>query len=372
MRGLRLLRKHTMLRVMRNISYMGNRMLQRAMDALRDRLPTGWAVVRAVREPRGKDYRPDALLEVRAPDGRKASIILEAKASMTAAQAATLPRQLDQAARENNATGSLLVTGYLSHLARERLNANQISYLDLTGNARIAIDRPALFIEARGANRDPAPQQRGSRSLKGGSAARIARALCDWRPPVGVRELARRAETSPGYATRVLKLLEREDVIARDTKGGVATVNWRDLIQRWAQDYAVARTNRALAYLEPRSLDAFLNRLRADKNRWAVTGSRAVPPAASSAIGRTVSCYVENPERAAVELDLRMVDTGANVILLEPFDSVIWERTRKQANLTCVAVSQCAVDLLTGTGREPSEAEALLSWMEKNEDAWRA
>src|SRR5437016_6365542 len=48
---------------------------------------------------------------------------------------------------------------------------------------------------------------------------------------------------------------------------------------------------------------------------------------------------------------------GANVLLLEPFDEVVWERTRDEAGLIRVAVSQCAVDLLTGTGREPAEAE---------------
>ena len=84
-----------------------------------------------------------------------------------------------------------------------------------------------------------------------------------------------------------------------------------------------------------------------------------------------LSCYVEDPERTAAELGLRTVEGGANVILLEPFDSVIWERTRSESDLTCVAISQCAVDLLTGTGREPSEAEALLSWMSRNEHAWR-
>lgn len=347
-------------------------MLVRALDALRKRLPPGWEVVQAAREPRGKDYRPDAVLQVRAPDGRTTNIVLEAKGNVTTSQTTTLSIQLNRAARENGAAASLIVTDYLSQLARERLDANDISYLDLTGNARIAIDRPALFIEARGADRDPSPKGRGSKSLKGGSAARIARALCDWRPPVGVRELARRADASPGYVTRVLSLLDDEDVISRDANGGIATVSWRELLQRWAQDYSVTSTNRALAYLEPRSSDAFLNRLRDYSMTWALTGSRAVPRAAASTPTRSISCYVDNPEQAASELGLRSVESGANVILLEPFDNVIWQRTRKEAGLTCVAVTQCAVDLLTGTGREPSEAQALLSWMENNEDDWRA
>ena len=149
-------------------------------------------------------------------------------------------------------------------------------------------------------------------------------------------------------------------------------VKWQDLLRRWAQDYAVTRTNRALAYLAPRGVDVLLKGLGEYEGKWALTGSRAVPRVASTATTRSVSCYVESPEQTAADLELRSVDAGANVLLLEPFDSVVWERTRTEAGLTCVALSQCAVDLLTGTGREPSEAEALLSWMERNESAWRA
>ena len=36
------------------------------------------------------------------------------------------------------------------------------------------------------------------------------------------------------------------------------------------------------------------------------------------------------------------------------------------------AAAQVAVDLLTSSGRGPSEADALLSWMKDNESVWRA
>lgn len=366
------LREMAMLRVMRNTRSFDNTILERALDSLRERLPAQWIVTRAAEEPRGTDYLPDALLKVRAPDGTTATVVVEVKQAVTPAVAAALASQLNLAQSQSNAAASLLVARYLSPLARQRLRERGVSYFDLTGNARIALDRPAIFIEARGADRDPAPLRRDSRSLKGGSAARIVRALCDWKPPVGVRALARRAGTDPGYVTRILTLLESEDVLSRDRKGAVATVKWKDLLRRWAQDYTVTRTNRATAFLEPRSVDALLSRFSAYRGNWALTGSRAVPRAASTAITRTVSCYVDDPERAVADLKLREGQAGANVLLLEPFDSVVWERTRKEGNLIRVAVSQCAVDLLTGTGREPSEAEALLVWMERNESVWRA
>ncbi|MGH7656318.1 MAG: hypothetical protein ACREN6_16830 [Gemmatimonadaceae bacterium] len=358
---------------MRNTGSVSNTLISRAVAVLRERLPAGWEVKIRL-EPRGRAsaVRPDAVLELTGPDGRRAAIVVEAKTRVTAAVASAAAPQLERAVRTLRAAGGLLVTDYLSPLARQRLADGGASYLDLTGNARVVVSRPAIVIESRGADRDPTPEGREVRSLKGGSAARIVRALCDWTPPVGVRALARRAEVNPGYATRVLALLEKEDVVSRDPGGAVAAVRWNDLLRRWTQDYAVTTTNRTVSYLEPRSIDALAKRLDRYKGRWALTGSRAVPPAAAAAPARTLSCYVESADAAATALGLRSVDGGANVVLIEPFDAVVWQRTRTAAGLTCVAISQCAADLLTGPGREPAEGDALLAWMERNESAWRA
>jgi len=263
------------------------------------------------------------------------------------------------------------VTRFASELSQDRLRRAGVSYLDLTGNAWISLERPGLLITTQGASKDPSPPPRGVRSLKGAKAARLVRALCDWRPPVGVRDLAKRAGTDPGYTSRVIRLLEDEDLVGRDSTGQVKTVDWQGLLRRWSRDYDVARTNRAAGYLAPRGLPAFIGQLRRYGGVYAVTGSFAVPPASSVAPGRLASCYVQDPERAAEALDLRPVEVGANVLLLEPFDPVVYERSRQESGLTVVAVTQCAVDLLTGTGREPAEAESLLSWMAENEDAWR-
>ena len=68
---------------------------------------------------------------------------------------------------------------------------------------------------------------------------------------------------------------------------------------------------------------------------------------------------------------MRRAAPGVTVVLLEPFDPVVFDRTVERDGLRCVAASQLAVDLLTGPGREPSQGEQMLIWMEKNEDAWR-
>jgi len=356
---------------MSNSGAFGNSVLGRGLQYLAERLPPRWSIARADQRPRNQNAKSDGILEIRAPDGTRSTIIVEATVGLTAVEARALAGRLDQAARDNGASGRLVVTTFLSALARERLRAAGVSYLDLTGNAHIVLDRPGLVIELHGADRDPAPERKEKRTLKGGAAARIVRALADWDPPVGVRELARRAGINAGYATRILTLLMREDVIARNTRGVIMAVRWRDLLRRWAQDYGVFETNRAVAYLAPRGIPTLLERLTTYDGRWALTGSAAVPRAAAVATIGHALIYVDNVEEASAALGLRAVDSGANAILLEPFDSVIWERTRQDGGRVSVAVSQCAVDLLTGSGRQPGEAEALLDWMAKHEVDWR-
>ena len=77
------------------------------------------------------------------------------------------------------------------------------------------------------------------------------------------------------------------------------------------------------------------------------------------------------PLGAIDRLDLREIDAGANVVLIEPLDPVAFDRTAERDGLRCVAPSQLAVDLLTGPGREPSQGEQMLKWMEKNEHVGR-
>jgi len=60
------------------------------------------------------------------------------------------------------------------------------------------------------------------------------------------------------------------------------------------------------------------------------------------------------------------------VILAEPFDPVVYERNRELDGITYAAPRQNAADLLTSPGRGPSEAEELMEWMARNEDAWRS
>lgn len=49
----------------------------------------------------------------------------------------------------------------------------------------------------------------------------------------------------------------------------------------------------------------------------------------------------------------------------------MWGRTIRVDSLQYVAPSQMVVDCLSGTGRMPSDGEALIEWMLEDESRWR-
>jgi hypothetical protein len=266
----------------------------------------------------------------------------------------------------------LIAAPFLSPRTQERLRSRGFAYADLTGNVRLTLTEPGLFIETTGARENPTPGARVRKSLKGPKAGRLVRALCDFRPPVGLRELARRAGVDPGYASRVVDFLDREALVTRTPRGPITNVDWRALLTRWSQEYSPFGHQGAMTYLAARGIPAIIARLKKTKARYAVTGSWAAAQVAPVAVPRLLLVYVDAPADVAKALDLRPGDAGANVAILRPFDDIVFERTSPKGGVTVAALSQVAADLLTSPGRGPNEGAALMDWMQQNEGAWRA
>lgn len=330
-----------------------------------DALPPGWSF-RSVREAAGRQRRVDAEWTITSPDGTTATFAVEVKRSV-------LGRQLDDLlAQLAGANGRPLVAApYLGETLRTLLARRGASFADTTGNLRFVSDRPGLFVERQGKSKDPWPSDVALQSLRGRGAGRAVRAVLDFRPPYGVRDLAKRASVPLGSLSRTLDLLDREGLVTRDDRGSITSAEWEATIRRWAQDYEFARSNRVSYYLEPRGLNALMTKLGDLGVRYAATGGFAAQRFAPVAPARQAALYAAEPGPAAEKLGLRPAGTGANVVIAEPFDPVVFERTTTRDGLRIVAAAQLAADLLTGPGREPSEGNELLSWMRDNEDIWR-
>jgi hypothetical protein len=245
------------------------------------------------------------------------------------------------------------------------------SYADATGNLRLATRVPPIFIELCGAESNPWAEDRPLRSLRGPASARVVRALLDFTPPYPLRLLAETAELPLGSASRVVTFLVSEALVERSGRGPIEDVDWKGLLRRWTQDYSLLDANRSRFFLEPRGPRALEARLRELDVPYAVTGSLAAARRAEVAPAALAAVYVPNIEKAASRLGLRDAPSGGNAVLLEPVADVAFERTWDEDGITFAALPQVAADLMTSPGRGPAEAEALIEWMEGNQDAWR-
>jgi hypothetical protein len=349
--------------------------LRQALDFVAERLPPDWQFT-IDEQVRVGDLRVDATVELKAPDGSRVMLLIEAKRQLATRDVANALEQLElyrERLDQRVDVVPMLVARYLSASTRARLEQRGAAYADATGNLRLALERPALFLRDVGASRDPwrgPGRPRGS--LKGPPAARVVRALVDFTPPFTVPELIKLSGASSGATYRVIEFLREEALIERQPRGAITTVDWRALLERWSQDYGFQQSNTIVAYLQPRGLPALLEALRsAEELRYVLTGALAAERLAPYAQPRLATIYVDRFDQAAAQLELREVDSGGNVLLATGDYDVTFERTQDVDELRFAAPSQVAVDLLTAPGRGPREAQALLDWMGANEPAWR-
>lgn len=266
----------------------------------------------------------------------------------------------------------LLVAPYLSPRTRELLAREQISYVDLTGNIRIALRNPPMFIETQGAQRDPAAPARG-RGIRGAKAGAVVRVLIDVRPPYSGAEIARVARVNEGYVSRILDSLEEEGLIERPGRGPIVEVDWESLIHRRAEVVDLlkpAGTYRFVARNGPASILERLTEIPNERS-FVVTGSFAAARLAPVAAPTMLVLYAMEPRRLADRLGLMAVEFGADVLLVRPENDVVFQRAEPDGNLLWAAPSQVAIDCLSVGGRMPAEGEAVIGWMRANEEAWR-
>lgn len=334
------------------------------VEKLRGRLPAGWGVT--VEEPGANKL--DGILRIEAADGSSAAMAIEQKRRLDPRD---VPRAILQLQRQAGACPLLFVAPFLGPRTRSLLREAGASYGDATGNIRLSLERPGLFIETQGSDKDPKREPRSLQSLRGPTTGRVIRALADFSVPLGVRELADRATTPLGSVARVVGLLDREALLVRDERGRIERVRRPDLIRRWASDYSLQGSNDVMSFLAPRGFEAVLSGLRT-LDGYCITGSLAAARRAPVAPGRLAVIYCRDRRGLAEELEARETDAGANLLLLKPFDPVVFERTWSEDGLTFSALSQVAADLLTSPGRGPSEGESLLRWMGEHVDGWDA
>lgn len=337
------------------------------MELLRRRLPPGWSaqlVDLQDHEPAG-EVTPVA--RINSPDGRFAELVVLAHKRLDPRRAQAL---VSEAKALTDGRAPLAIAPWLSAVTRSILSEGGVNLVDLTGGVRVVVAEPGLFVETASADRNPWPEDRRV-TLRGDKAARVVLALCAARPPVGIRELAAKVGTTPGYVSKLVRMLDGQAAVQRTEGGQVGEIDLRRLLARWAEDAPLDQRVFSSSWIAPRGLTALMERPPSVDIRYALTGSMAASRRAPVAAPRVVSAYVDDPDAFARAVGLREADAGANVLLLVPNDPAVFDDTFTDQDLCFAALPRVVADLLTGPGRGPAEADALLDWMIENPEAWR-
>ncbi|UVI36570.1 hypothetical protein [Brevibacterium spongiae] len=350
-------------------------LLDAAEGHLRQRLPAGWEVtIDSGDNGESRGTRVDGWLRIKAPGSEERAIPVEVKRTLEPRDVSSVVETLMERWIGSSAEPALVVAKYLASSVRDKLSAAGMSYVDATGNVRLEMGDPALFVSDRGADKDPwRGPGRPKGDLKGAPAAAIVRSLCDRPGPWRMRELIEVSRVSAGSVYRVVDFLEAQDLVAREGRGGLAVKDWAEVLRRWSVDYRFLETNSVTSWLAPRGIEDVIERAVADgADDYAVTGSAAASTWSEYAPTRSLMLYADRPAEIADRWGLRSVDSGVNVLVAAPaFPALTRGALIRGDGLRIAAPAQVAADLLTGPGRAPAEGEDLIGWMQANEELWR-
>lgn len=267
----------------------------------------------------------------------------------------------------------IVVAPWLSQRSRELLTDRGLNYIDLTGNVRLRVGRPAIHLRLDGAQQDPNPPVKPPVRLQGAGINALIRALVDFEPPYRMVELARATGLSNAYVSRALEALDEDRLIERPPGSKlVASVDWPNLLRARAEHYNLLKANHARGYIARMGANALYRRLAKLRDEQAlVTGSFAVAEFVQLAAPAQLTLYVPEAQDFAQRYELMPARQGSNVVLLDAADGSQLDRARQVGGAFHVGVSQLALDCLAGNGRLPEEGEALIEWMAANPTAWR-
>ncbi len=311
----------------------------------------------AFQEP---DAEADAIL-----DTSGASFLVDVEQRADAVTIEHVLARAAQARERDQAKQYLLLVPYMTEAGRARCEKGDLSWADLSGNARIRArhEGAVLYVHVEG-RPNLFPTRGRPRNAFAPKASRLARLLMA--EPGRARtqsEIADEAQLDPGYTSRLVKTLLKADLLVRLKDGTVQIDDPELFLEAWAESNAY-RHECIEGHLPGRSGEERAHRLQdileAAGADFAFTGLAAAWAYTRAASFRSVSCYLSRvPHEALAEAGFRMHTDASNVRLLIPDDEGVFQGTRTVAGLRVVAPAQVFVDLRHEPERAGEMASAL-------------
>ena len=313
-----------------------------------------------VREPLKEQIRPDLLVKIALPDGKKL-LVVEIKSNGQPRLAREAVNQLLRYRGLFPDVYGVFVAPYISPKAAEICAQEEIGYVDLVGNCRLSFGQ--VYIEQEG-RPNLFAKKRDLRSLYSPKAERVLRVLLNnpkkaWK----TKELADEAQVSLGQVSNVKKLLMDREWVQTE-KSGFFLGEPEPLLKEWVENYSFRR-NRVTDYYSLKNVadvEAGLAKLCKQKGLlYAFTSFSGAARLAPSVRYQRVFAYIgETEEDITSLLGFKKVTGGANVSLLFPYDEGVFYGIREIDESRIASSIQIFLDLSSFRGRGEEAASALL------------
>ncbi|MBI5115193.1 hypothetical protein HZA56_01855 [Candidatus Poribacteria bacterium] len=334
-----------------------NEKVEQALRNCLSRVP--FARIEEITIPQTGNPSPDMIATISTPEGEKL-LLVEIKINGQPRIARHAVNQLWRHLETFADSYGVFSAPYISPKAAEICVQENIGYLDLAGNGRLAFDK--VYIERTG-NPNPFAEKRDLRSLYSPKASRVLRVLLakpkkTWK----VQNLAKEARVSLGEVSNVKKLLHDREW-TQILPGGFTLAEPESLLSEWAQNYHYRKNKTYDFYsLKPvPEIEYDIAKTCDDLNlKYALTGFSAAARLAPAVRYHRAMAYVQSLDHALLErLNLKETPTGANVTLLVPHDDGVFYGAAQFDEVQIVSAIQVYLDLLHFPARGEEAAKAL-------------
>ena len=337
-----------------------------ALSECLEQIPSATVVIEEQPGEIGVRWRPDFRVHL-THTGHRTTLVAEFKRSGEPLYAQNVIRQLQGYRHSLNLpeVAGVFVAPYISEEAAKLCREEGIGYLDLAGNCHLAFDSVYIHVEGKP---NPAAHSRPLRSLYQPKAERVLRVLLT-KPshPWRIQALADEAGVSIGQSFKVKNSL-REKQWLEETDRGFVLTKPRELLAAWAEQYRFGK-HQAAQFYTLSALDSFEQTLSFGCQQREIlcgfTSFAAASRYAPYANSRRTTAYIHREQPKVQELlsqsalQLDPVETGANVILVTPYDDGVFYDARERLDITLVSPLQTYLDLQSSDGRGREAAEFL-------------
>lgn len=287
----------------------------------------------------------------------------EYKTNATTASITSAVNDLSRFVNGDSKTTPLIIVPFMGEVGRRICDESQMSWLDLSGNAKIVASDLRIWIQGQPnkfTKRGRPPNAFAPKS------SRIARQLLAL-PTVfqSQAEIARRTGLGDGYVSRIIGRFRNQDLIEQNEDGTVRPSNPDVLLDAWHAVYDFNRSRTLKGHVSARTGDELQEKL-ADKLRrmnveYAMTGLGAAWLYTQFAAFRLSTVYLSSmPSNSLLnEIEFSDEPRGANLWIVVPDDNGVFSESQDLFDIQCVSPLQTYLDLKSHPERAKEAASEL-------------